>query len=83
MAKKKENKAPTLNKRIECALNLGPLAPLYFVVAIDILKSHIDSSDDEAIEQTFERLFSADRVRSNIKEIHKVINNFSDEQTTT
>ncbi|GAK37790.1 MULTISPECIES: hypothetical protein [Bacteroides] len=83
MAKKKENKPPTLNERIENAVNLGPLTPLYFVVAIDMLKNHIDSSEDESIEQLFERLFSADRVRSNIKEIHKVINNLPNEQTTT
>lgn len=38
MAKKKENKPPTLNERIENAVNLGPLTPLYFVVAIDMLK---------------------------------------------
>lgn len=75
----RKNRLPTLNERIENAVNLGPLAPLYFVVAIDMLKNHIDSSENEVIEQLFERLFLADRVRSNIKEIHRVINNLPDD----
>ena len=68
-----------MNERIERAVNLGPMAPLYFVVAIDMLKNHIDNSSDESIELLFERLFSADRVRNNIKTIHKIINNRLDE----
>lgn len=73
MAKKRQEKSVTVNDRINQALNLGPMAALYFVVGIDQLKERIDSLDDEALSQMFERLLAPDRIRGNIAQIYSII----------
>lgn len=41
-------------------------------MVVDMLKVHIDRSDDEALGKIFDSIFSDDRAGSNIKQIHKV-----------
>lgn len=83
MAEKKQSKPLNMDQRINKALDLGPMAALYFVVGIDMLKSHIDSLDDDALGQMFKYFRSAEQARANIEQIHKILNNIDDEQTTT
>lgn len=79
MANKKENKPISMDKRIKNALDQGPLAALYFVVGIDMLKERIDALDDDALIQMFERMLAPDRVRSNIAQIYQMIHPQQDE----
>lgn len=49
MVEKKQAKPLNMDQRINRALDLGPMVALYFVVGIDMLKTHIDSLDDDAL----------------------------------
>ena len=79
MAEKKQPKRLNVDQRINKALDLGPMAALYFVVGIDMLKAHIDSLDDDALSKMFKYFRSAQQARTNIEQIHKILNNINDE----
>lgn len=80
MANEKENKPISMDQRIKNALDQGPLAALYFVVGIDVLKERIDALNDDGLIQMFERILAPDRVRSNITHIYQMIHPQQDKQ---
>lgn len=79
MTKKKQPKPLNMDQRINKALDLGPMASLYFVIGIDMLKAHIDSLGDDELGIMFKYFRSAGQARANIEQIHKILNNIADE----
>lgn len=74
MGKKNNPKREFLDKLIKNSLQEGPLVSLYYVVAIDMLKETVSKMTDEQVVNMFGRLYSAERVRSNIETIYKHLN---------
>ncbi len=74
MAKKDAQQHKSMDKRIIDSLHEGPIAALYYVVAINLLNETVSEMTDEQIEKMFEQFFTADRIRSNIKTIHQHLN---------
>lgn len=74
MAKRKKEKRESLNDRIKDILGLGPMAALYFVVGIDLLKEKLDGMTNKEVTEMFANLLHPDRVRNNVDTIHKKLN---------
>lgn len=71
MAKRK-----TLDDCIRHLLREGILVLLYFVQGINVLKSRIDTMNDEDLYKEFDGLFAPETIRADVNYIFTKLNSF-------
>lgn len=74
-------KEMTIDKRIKEILKWGPMAALYFSVAIDVLKQVIVQKSDREVYEMFGGLISAVTVRHCVDSIDRALHPTNSDNT--